>query len=394
MSISTSIEPSSYAEASKHDCWIKAMHAELQAFQQNQTWILTQLPRHKMTIGCRWVYKIKHNADGTIERYKTRLVAKGYTQMEGLDFLDTFSPVAKLTTVRLLLALAALRNWHLRQLDVNNAFLHGDLNEEVYMKLPPGLIMDNPNLVCHLQRSLYGLKQASRQWFTRLSSFLLSQGFHQSSADHSLFLYTNNSHDLTVILVYVDDIILTGNNLDTIIHITKLLDQTFSIKDLDILKYFLGLEVARSKHGIHLCQRKYALDILSDSGMLGSRPISTPIEYSTHLSATMGTPLSETCASSYRRLVDRLIYLTNTRPDIAYVVQQLSQYMANPTSTHSQAAFQVLRYIKGSPGSGIFFAAQGSFTLKAFSDSDWVGCRDTRRSVIGFSIYLGDSLIS
>ena len=258
MSISTSIEPSSYAEASKHDCWIKAMHAELQAFQQNQTWILTQLPRHKMTIGCRWVYKIKHNADGTIERYKTRLIAKGYTQMEGLDFLDTFSPVAKLTTVRLLLALAALRNWHLRQLDVNNAFLHGDLNEEVYMKLPPGLIMDNPNLVCHLQRSLYGLKQASRQWFTRLSSFLLSQGFHQSSADHSLFLYTNNSHDITAILVYVDDIILTGNNLNTIIHITKLLDQTFNIKDLGILKFFLGLEVARSSHGIHLCQHKYA----------------------------------------------------------------------------------------------------------------------------------------
>jgi len=256
-----------------------------------------------------------------------------------LDFLDTFSPVAKLTTVRMLLALAALRNWHLRQLDVNNAFLHGDLNEEVYMKPPPGLVMDKPNLVCRLQRSLYGLKQASRQWFTRLSSFLLSQGFRQSSVDHSLFLYSHNDNTITAILVYVDDIILAGDNLKSITHFTKLLDQTFSIKDLGILKFFLGLEVARSSHGIHLCQRKYVLDILSDSGMLGSRPASTPMDYSTRLSASLGTPLSETTASSYKCLIGRLIYLTNTRPDITHAVQQLSQYMANPTSTHSQAAF-------------------------------------------------------
>jgi len=299
MSITTVAEPRSYAEASSHDCWIKAMQVELKALQQNHTWILTPLPPHKKAIGCRWVYKVKHNADGTIERYKARLVAKGYTQQEGLDYLDTFSPVAKLTTVRMLLALAALRKWHLRQLDVNNAFLHGDLNEEVYMKPPPGLIMDNPNLVCHLQRSLYGLKQASRQWFTRLSSFLLSQGFCQSSADHSLFLYSHIDNTVTAILVYVDDIILAGDNLEYITHVTKLLDQTFSIKDLGLLKFFLGLEVARTSHGIHLCQRKYVLDIISDSGMLSSQPASTPMEYSTRLSASMGTPLSETSASSY-----------------------------------------------------------------------------------------------
>ena len=207
------------------------------------------------------------------------------------------------------------------------------------MKLPPGLIVDNPNLVCRLQRSLYGLKQANRQWFTRLSSFLLSQGFHQSLTDHSLFLYSDNDNDITDILVYVDDIILTGNNLETIAYVTKLLDQTFSINDLGIMKFFLGLEVARSSHGIHLCQRKYVLDILSDFGMLGSHPTSTHMDYSTRLSASMGTPLSETSASSYRRLIAQLIYLTNTRPDIAHAVQQLNQYMANPTSTHSQAAF-------------------------------------------------------
>ena len=227
----------------------------------------------------------------------------------------------------------------------------------------------------------------SKAWalasLTRLSSFLLSHGFQQSSADHSLFLHFHNS-DITAVLVYVDDIILAGNNLDTIAYITKLLDQAFSIKDLGTLKFFLGLEVAQTSHGIHLSQRKYVLDILSDSGMLASRPVSTPMNYSTRLTASMGTPLSETSASSYRRLIGRLIYLTNTRPDITHAVQQLSQYMAHPTSAHSQAAFRILRYLKGSPGSGIFLATHGTLQLKAFSDSDWAGCRDTQRSIIGF----------
>ena len=173
-----------------------------------------------------------------------------------------------------------------------------------------------------------------------------------------------------------------------------LLDQTFKIKDLGTLKFFLGLEVARSHRGIHLCQRKYTLNILSDSGMLDSRPTSTPMDYSTRLHATLGAPLSDSSSSSYRRLVGRLIYLTYTRPDIAHVVQQLSQYMANPTTAHSQVAFRVLRYLKGTPGSGIFFSANGSPQLKAFNDSDWAGYRDSSRSIIGFSIYLGHSLIS
>lgn len=277
---------------------------------------------------------------------------------------------------------------------MNNAFLHGELTEDVYMHVPPGLTVTNPNLVCRLQRSLYGLKQASRQWFTRLSTFLTSHGFHQFSADHSLFLRFHGNIT-TALLVYVDDIILTGNNLDEIHSITTLLDQTFKIKDLGNLKFFLGLEIARSSRGIHLCQRKYTLDILADSGMLGSRPNSTPMDYSTRLQASSGTPLSDaSSSSSYRRLVGRLIYLTNMQPDIAFAVQQLSQYMTNPTNAHHQAALRVLRYLKGTPGSGLFFSAHGTSQLRAFSDSDWAGCRDTRRSITGFSVYFGSSLIS
>jgi len=187
LALSTSIEPKSYKQAILSPEWINAMNAELQALAANNTWHLTKLPPGKVAIGCRWVYQIKHKADGTVERYKARLVAQGYTQQEGVDFFDTFSPVAKLTTMRLLLAIAAAHGWFLKQLDVDNAFLHGDLNEEVYMKLPPGLQPEFSNQVCRLQKSLYGLRQASRQWFSKLSNALVPIGFKHSEYDHSLF---------------------------------------------------------------------------------------------------------------------------------------------------------------------------------------------------------------
>ncbi|XP_020221109.1 uncharacterized protein LOC109803848 [Cajanus cajan] len=197
---------------------------------------------------------------------------------------------------------------------------------------------------------------------------------------------------ITALLVYVDDIVLAGNNLLEIQRITKLLNDTFKIKDLGDLKYFLGFEIARNKSGIHISQRKYVLDILSDCGMLASRPVSTPMDYCTRLSSTTGTPLHD--PSAYRRLIGRLIYLTTTRPDITYVVHHLSQFVSSPTTSHSQAAFRILRYLKQEPGFGIFFSANSSSQLKAFSDSDWAGYHDSRRSITGFSIYLGDSLIS
>ncbi|XP_014492169.1 uncharacterized protein LOC106754637 [Vigna radiata var. radiata] len=367
------------------------MKTELEALNLNHTWTLTSLPPNKHVIGCRWVYKIKYHADGSLDRYKARLVAKGYTQMEGLDYIATFSPVAKLTTVRLLLALAAIFNWHLKQLDVNNAFLHGELDEEVYMTLPPGISPAFPNQVCKLQKSLYGLKQANRQWFAKLSSFLLHHGYQQSESDHSLFLKISE-FSTTALLVYVDDIVLAGNNLEEIETITCLLDHAFKIKNLGNLRYFLGLEVARNNTGIHLSQRKYTLDILTDCSMLASRPVATPMDYTARLSTFSGTLLPD--PSSYRRLLGRLIYLTTTRPDISYVVHHLSQFMSAPTSAHSQATFRILRYLKQAPGFGLFFSAQSSLQLKAFSDSDWAGCLDTRRSITGFSVYIGDSLIS
>jgi len=208
------------------------MQAEIKALEDNDTWTLMHLPPTKTPIGCKWVFKIKHNSDGSIERHKARLVAKGFTQCECLDYFETFSPLAKLTTVRCLLALAAINKWHLHQLNVNNAFLHGDLDEEVFMKPPPDFIVKRDNRVCRLNKSLYGLKQASRQWFSNFSSTLLLHGFTQSQSEYSLFTKSTGSFFM-VLLVYVDDMVLASNDKQSIHEfIFFFLNTHFKLKDL------------------------------------------------------------------------------------------------------------------------------------------------------------------
>jgi hypothetical protein len=340
VSITHTTEPKSYSEACKIECWQKAMNDELEALAKTGTWIFVDLPPLVKPIGNKWVYKVKHRADGTLERYKARLVAKGYNQIEGLDFFDTFSPVAKLTTVRLLLAVASIKQWHLHQLDVNNAFLHGDLDEDVYMQVPDGVTPSKPGQVCKLLKSLYGLKQASRMWYEKLTSLLILEGYTQSTADYSLFTLTTDQH-FTALLVYVDDIILAGTSLPEFDRIKHILDAKFKIKDLGSLKYFLGLEVAQSREGISISQRKYCLDLLKDSGLLGTKPATTPLDPSIKLHNDDGKAYED--ISSYRRLIGKLLYLTNTRPDIAYATQQLSQFLYKPTITHYNAACRVVR---------------------------------------------------
>jgi hypothetical protein len=401
-SISATVEPKTYTQASKFECWRKAMDVEIAALAENQTWTVVDLPHGKVPVGCKWVYKIKYHANGSIERYKARLVVKGYTQMEGVDYFDTFSPVAKITSVRVLLSVAAIKGWHLEQLDVNNAFLHGDLNEEVYMSLPPGYD-HSPSKVCKLNKSLYGLKQASRQWYAKLSSALISLGYVQSQADHSLYVKSTDLY-FTALLVYVDDIVLDGTSMAEIKSVKLFLDHHFRIKDLGQLRYFLGLEIARSSSGIFLNQRKYTLELLEDTGFLGAKPASTPFDPHTKLSINDGPPLDD--PSSYRRLIGRLLYLTNTRPDISFSVQHLSQYVSNPlylTNTRLlylsqylfyQAATRILRYLKSCPAKGIMFSSSSPLKLHGFADSDWARCPDTRKSITGYCVLLGTSLIS
>jgi len=226
LSVSVLVEPTSYTQVVKHEEWREAMNTEIKALKLNKTWTVVDLPASKHVIGCKWVYKVKLQSDGTLERYKARLVAKGYNQCEGVDYYKTFSPVAKLTTVRTLLAVTAIKQWHLHQLDVNNAFLHGQLDEEVYMSLPPGFTIKGESKVCKLHKSIYGLKQASRQWFAKFSTALLEFGFIQSKADYTLFTRTLEG-SFIALLVYVDDIVVVSDNSAEVSKFIKLLNDRF-----------------------------------------------------------------------------------------------------------------------------------------------------------------------
>ncbi|CAM8954310.1 unnamed protein product [Rhodiola kirilowii] len=389
--VTAGAEPSSFKAAVQHRVWREAMNAELEALRRNSTWTLSLLPPGKTSIGCKWVYRIKYKSNGAVERHKARLVILGNRQVEGVDYTETFAPVAKMTSVRVFLSVAIVRGWELHQMDVHNAFLHGDLDEEVYMRPPPGLADVPPGHVCRLQKSLYGLKQAPRNWFAKLSSALCAFGFCQSKADYSLFSYKKQEVILHV-LVYVDDLIVAGNNSTSIARFKSYLNSCFHMKDLGVLKYFLGIEISRLPSGLFLSQRKYTLDILSEVGLLAAKPCGFPMEQHHQLVVSTSPPLSD--PERYRRLVGRLIYLTITRPELSYSVHTLAQFMQNPKSHHWHAALRVLHYLKGHPGQGLLLSAQSSLQLTAFCDSDWASCPITRRSISGYFIMLGKSPIS
>ncbi|CAM8902581.1 unnamed protein product [Rhodiola kirilowii] len=369
------------------------METEIQALQSNNTWQVMQLPSGKNAISSKWIFRVKRHSNGTIERYKARLVARGFSQEEGLDYNETFAPVVKMTTVRTVIALASSKNWPLFQLDVDNAFLHGALDEEVYMSFPPGFFKQEKHMgmVCKLNKSLHGLKQAPRQWFSRFSDALLTYGFQQSSQDHSLFTYNHNG-DFLILLVYVDDVVITGTSTALIDSVKAFIHSEFKIKDLGHLKYFLGIEVARSSSGIFINQRKYILDLLSEVGLLACKPSTTPMDTKQKLALSTAEKLTD--PTEYRRIVGKLVYLHVTRPDIAFPIHVLSQFLANPTTEHLQAATRVLRFLKNAPAQGLFYPTGAPLLLEAFCDADWASCPISRRSTSGFCIKLGPCVIS
>uniref|UniRef100_A0A2N9IDE7 CCHC-type domain-containing protein n=1 Tax=Fagus sylvatica TaxID=28930 RepID=A0A2N9IDE7_FAGSY len=359
-------EPPTFKIVSQLSQWCQAMQDEYDALIKQATWSLVPPPPNHNVVGCKWVYKLKTHSDGSIARYKARLVAKGFHQQQGVDFDETFSLVIKPPTVRMVLSLAVSLHWPLRQLDVSNAFLHGILKEEVYMSQPQGYIdPQHPH-------------------------YLLQFGFAASTADSSLFIYRTKT-TIAYLLLYVDDIVLTSNTptfLDQLIHH---LSSVFDLKDLGPLNYFLGIQVTRDSTGLHLSQAKYATALLHKHQMLHTKPISTPCIPNTRLSLHDGTKLPDPHA--YRSLVGALHYLTFTRPDLSFAVHQVCQYMASPTSVHLMAAKRILRYLKGTLHLGISFKP-GPLTLSAFTDADWAGDPDDRRSTSGLLVYLGPNPIT
>ncbi|RVX16039.1 Retrovirus-related Pol polyprotein from transposon RE1 [Vitis vinifera] len=349
-------------------------------------------PSEVNLIGCKWVYKLKHKPDGSIERYKARLVAKGYNQTHGLDYFETFSPVVKAATIRIILTVALSFQWEIRQLDVHNAFLNGELEEQVYMSQPPGYLDTTfPTKVCRLKKALYGLKQAPRAWFQRLSSALIQWGFNNSRTHSSMFLHFGESTTL-IVLVYVDDIIITGCSSTQISSLIAKLDSIFTLRDLGQLSYFLGIEVSYHEGSMNLSQTKYVSDLLHRTEMFDTKPAKTPGVVGKNLSKFDGDPMDE--VTQYRSVVGALQYLTITRPDIAFAVNKACQFMQQPTSAHWLSIKRILRYPKGTMQDGLLLSPSTNLTIEGFSDADWGAQLDDRRSSSGYLVYLGGNLVS
>jgi hypothetical protein len=286
-----------------------------------------------------------------------------------------------MTTVRAIIAMAAAKGWSLHQMDVKNAFLHGDLQEEVYMEQPPGYVdKTHPNLVCRLKKALYGLKQAPRAWSDKIGQYLVTSGFQTSNADFSLYVKKTNHG------------IITGNNNVDISDLKKLLKQKFEMKDLGELRYFLGIEVIQSPKRIWSLQRQYALNKLFEYGMTRCKPISIPLEQNVKLSADEGDLVEDT--TMYRHIVGSLIYMTITRPDLSYAVGVVSQVMQTPRKPHLDAVKRILRYIKHTLDCGIFYEGKSQLQVHGYTDVDWAGNVSDRRSTSGFLFSFGSGVVS
>ncbi|WZZ15660.1 hypothetical protein YC2023_108749 [Brassica napus] len=396
ISLDESYVPRTYEEAMLDKEWKESVGAEAGAMIKNDTWYESELPKGKKAVSSRWIFTIKYLANGQIDRKKTRLVARGFTQTYGEDYIDTFAPVAKLHTVRIVLSIATNLEWDLWQMDVKNAFLQGELEDEVYMLPPPGLEhLVKPGNVLRLKKAIYGLKQSPRAWYRKLSTTLNGRGFRKSELDHTLFTLVTSS-GIIVILVYVDDLIITGSDKAGIKATKEFLKSVFDIKDLGEMKYFLGIEICRSKEGLFMCQRKYTMDMLKETDVLGGKVAKTPLEegYKVLREGEVEENQLFEDAKLYRKMVGKLIYLTITRPDICFAVNQVSQHMQAPKVHHWKMVDRILRYLSGTAGQGVWMGCNGSTEVVGYCDADWAGDRVDRRSTTGYCTFIGGNLVT
>ena len=280
-------EPNTIDEALSEDCWRRAMEVEMKAIEDNRTWVVSNLPPKQKAIGLKWVFKVKKDPDGKVVKHKARLVAKGYAQRQGVDFDEVFAPVARIETVRVLLALAAHGGWQVHHMDVKSAFLNGDLTETVYVQQPPGFIIGKGDKVLKLKKALYGLRQAPRAWNSKLDKELIALGFVRSKLEHAV--YKRSSRDSFLLVgVYVDDLIISGPNISDVMKFKSEMRRKFSMSDLGLLSYYLGIEVKQGDGEITLSQSAYAQKILENANMKNCNSCDTPMECRLKLSKLKG----------------------------------------------------------------------------------------------------------
>jgi hypothetical protein len=387
-------EPRSVDEALGEQCWREAMLSEMESIETNRTWVLSVLLAGHKAIGLKWGFKVKKDPQGKIIKHKARLVAKGYAQREGVDFEEVYALVARIETVRLIIALAAQNGWQIHHMDVKSAFLNGDLVEEVYVQQPPGFIArGSSGKVLKLKKALYGLRQAPRSWNTRLDRELLKLGFEKNPLEHAVYR-RSHSNGYLLVGVYVDDLIITGPSLADIEAFKKEMMRSFSMSDLGLLSYYLGIQVTQKEGVITLCQSSYTQKILEHAGMKGCNPCHVPMENRLRLTKNDKSPSVD--KTKYRSVIGSLRYLVNTRPDIAYSVGIVSRYMEDPRGSHWAAVKQILRYLAGTVNYGCIYKklSKSKTKITGYSDSDLAGDVDDRKSTSGSVFLLGTSLVT
>ena len=386
------IEPTTVDEALSDDGWILAMQEELNQFQRNDVWDLVPKPQHKNIIGTKWVFRNKLNEQGEVTRNKARLVAQGYSQQEGIDYTETFAPVARLEAIRLLLSYAVNHGIILYQMDVKSAFLNGVIEEEVYVKQPPGFEdIKYPDHVFKLKKSLYGLKQAPRAWYDRLSNFLIKNDFKRGQVDTTLFRRTLGK-DILVVQIYVDDIIFGSTNASLCKEFSELMQDEFEMSMMGELKFFLGIQINQCKDGVYVHQSKYTKELLKKFKLEDCKVMNTPMHPTCTLSKEdEGAKVDQ---KLYRGMIGSLLYLTASRPDILFSVCLCARFQSDPRESHMTAVKRIFRYLKGTTNLGLLYRKSLDYKLIGFCDADYAGDRIERKSTSGNCQFLGDNLIS
>jgi transposase InsO family protein len=403
--VDLSVEPTSFKDAMTRSDWKEWKEAcieEMNSIRENEVWELVVLPNGVNVIGCKWILTYKYNGRGAIVRRKGRLVGKGYSQVEGLDFYEVFAPVVKFSSIRLLLALTAMNAWYLHQMDVKTAFLHGDLDVPIYMEQPEGFVEDGKeHLVCRLKKSLYGTKQAGRQWYQRMNEVLLRMSFYHLEADHCVYVFKDSS-TIIILTLYVDDLLLISNSLEKMTQFKKKLSVIFHMKDLGEASYVLGLQIRRDRdsHSLSISQSLYIQKLLNRFGMANCDTVSTPLDNHVVLSKSQApaTPAAKEQMKRvpYQSAVGALMWcMIASRPDICFAVTALSQFNNCYGPTHWTAVKRVMRYLKGTQHYELTYSGRDPrSSLMCYCDSDWAGNVDDRKSITGYTFLIGGGAVS